>query len=688
MQRTLFATLAFRLVEELRTTATFSKEDLAAYQEAAGYCRTPRWTPLMHLLEHEWFERVWVAQEVVLAAEARVMYGGVHHEWEHFAAGIAVLGSKSVLAGPLGWSDGPDGPLRRTQVRALHVRNLITLQDWRRKRVREGQLLPFKEVLSEARLLKAKEPKDKVFGIQGIVARNNAGSWTKPDYSAVISVADVYYGAAMRLIDEHGVLELLSHAGVGYAADNGGVEGLPSWVPDWSVSRLGVPLGYVGRSQTEYRAGGTEGGNTHRQVGRRLILRASLLDTVAELAPTFVDLNKYGIEELRSAAEAFDASRVLLMTSSLTADPYPYQLPKDSKEPFMSLDDVFWRLLIGDRTEADWPARDSARQLFDSFDRVARKVQTPGVENRTEPVGNDELERNMPGQRYAALMGRAWRGRRVAVTRRGYACLVPGGERKGDEIWLVAGAPTPFVFREAEATEGGGQSPRGDSYRDFAHLRANTNAFASILKFSVWLPEIPHLEDALFAHLEGTYRRWDELEPWGSGLSEAVGVLVCRGEMVTAWPTPSKHSTTVAKVYFTPSRSDTGDSVKDANGSGGEAQNHHQHRTPNHTLSTSTLTLRKEVDEGYTAFCVDLRCCAVPAADVPQLRPSGPREFAMTESIPGRPQDINPGRSTPDDKEKTWRVAGLRAKNFGVSAPSYTGRSCCWCRGPESGAQS
>lgn len=140
------------------------------------------------------------------------------------------------------------------------------------------------------------------------------------------------------------------------------------------------------------------------------------------------------------------ASRELV----IPGDPYQHTAKPTSME------DVFIRLLIGDRTETEWPAPDSVRGLYDRFMltvRLSEKlIQRVEEQGENGPADDDYIEGTLAGRRYAHLISRAWWGRRVAVTRKGYVCLIPEHVRQGDAVWLVDGAQTPYVLRPRGAT--------------------------------------------------------------------------------------------------------------------------------------------------------------------------------------------------------------------------------------------
>jgi hypothetical protein len=49
---------------------------------------------LTRLIQNQWFERVWVMQEVVLARTVRVFYAGVEMDWDTVVIGLVQLMAK------------------------------------------------------------------------------------------------------------------------------------------------------------------------------------------------------------------------------------------------------------------------------------------------------------------------------------------------------------------------------------------------------------------------------------------------------------------------------------------------------------------------------------------------------------------------------------------------------------------
>ncbi|KAK4654205.1 hypothetical protein QC762_0063180 [Podospora pseudocomata] len=172
--------------------------------------------------------------------------------------------------------------------------------------------------MSRAHLLRASDPRGKVFGVHGLAAKGEGSRFTQPNYSK--NTNEVYLDAALRVIEEGGLFELLSHAGTG-CIDVDAVQCLRSWVPDWSLARHAEPLGCIS-GQPPYRAGE---------------------------APNVLDLPSFAnvlwFFEERNWASSLSLRHLTPLGSMLSSP----------------------GLLIGDRTKTEWPAPDSVRGLYDRW---------------------------------------------------------------------------------------------------------------------------------------------------------------------------------------------------------------------------------------------------------------------------------------------------------------------------------
>jgi hypothetical protein len=424
------------------------------YKRFAGTRRntwiSPRWDELIKLLNNAWFGRVWVVQEVVLAAQVRVLYDRVEVDWESLQSGFSVLIRKA--SNLVEWTDQP-GVRQRSQT--FKMANIDVIRGLRERR-QKGESISFVEVLQIIRSFQAKDQRDKVFGTQGFCDKPTV-EWPEPDYRKPLT--DVYIDAAVRIVREHGATRAMSAAGIGYRSldDNDELKGLPSWVPDVRQQQLCANLSHISAA-IDYKAGGPPGGEAdalENPERRRLNISAAMIGLITELAPQHV-INLYGPvypeQDLTALLSVLSASSALVVRSPAAQAMYTARsrtIDAGGERHWQMLaGEVLWRTLIGDRTTAVRPAPATMEKVFVDFVKGMREAQNELL-NGTDPMAA------APSNLTAAFTGgygrnstRAWGNRRLAILAEGYVGLVPPLARHGDAVFLVQGAQTPFVFRQ------------------------------------------------------------------------------------------------------------------------------------------------------------------------------------------------------------------------------------------------
>ena len=160
-----------------------------------------------------WFFRTWVIQELSLSKEAIIMCGQDAETW-------SLLIMPTGFNGGSAWDfiHGVDGP--------IHLHHLDSIR---------GGNTSFGVVLKYSILCKATDPKDKVYGLRGLLDGNLIGS--SVDYSLDVEV--VYRRFARIIFEEAKEITILHAFGTQRS-----MKTLPSWVPDFSISN---PVGVLAR---------------------------------------------------------------------------------------------------------------------------------------------------------------------------------------------------------------------------------------------------------------------------------------------------------------------------------------------------------------------------------------------------------------------------------------------------------
>ncbi|KAK6209191.1 hypothetical protein LQW54_006511 [Pestalotiopsis sp. IQ-011] len=168
------------------------------------------------LKARRYFTRLWILQEIALARHAVVLCGGNRMPWADVTASFPhrfkfdADRQDAVL-----WFD-------RSLCLGAPGAGLVLLDGGRRA--------------------DARDPRDKVYGLLGLLPGRRIGS-VVADYT--VSAQQLYAAVAVQLAEIHGWRAVLVRAGTRHQA----LAGLPSWAPDWSFrgdgywERVNTPMG-------------------------------------------------------------------------------------------------------------------------------------------------------------------------------------------------------------------------------------------------------------------------------------------------------------------------------------------------------------------------------------------------------------------------------------------------------------
>ena len=448
--------LASHIVDELLWTDLRFSDGLSVWLQYAPQCRQPRWLAFQNLVRNSWFDRVWVIQEVALAKSVRILYGNIEIPWQHLIDVMSLCYKHTAIASLL---ETTTDPLKRQKVPTsltnatlmAHFRSQTNEKNANDDKVVDGRSpsLSFSSVLYASHNFAAKDPRDKVFGIQGFCTVEDGGL-ISPNYGK--TAADTYRDAADYILAKESPYRLLSYAGIGYFSEPSKIDGvLPSWCPDWSRQPRVRILGH-NNPETDYCAGGEEDAASEypKRKFSSLMVRGQLIDTIALLGEKFLHLDedasgswsvKDGMTNLYKCEEN---SYRLLREFDHKRDPYSYTSPPQL------LHDAYWRTLIGDRTETTRPAPAKLGKEFDTWRRFMAEVMPRFFSIPNQPVPADILARYGEQPEFATLIATCALGRKLCITSRGYIGLVPPFAEVGDAVFLIRGAQVPFVLRTVE----------------------------------------------------------------------------------------------------------------------------------------------------------------------------------------------------------------------------------------------
>ena len=170
-----------------------------------------------HLLDREWFRRLWVRQELHLGREAAIISCGYASQpWLRLGTGIRVLDFNDYTY-PVS-CESESIIFRTNKPRARHIVEL-------------GEIGAIRELLEMARDAECSDPRDKVFAILGMVgpSEQKVTDGVVPDYT--LSAEDIFADLFENISNHHQNLWLLRYCDSARDGDYN-----PTWSPDWSTS--------------------------------------------------------------------------------------------------------------------------------------------------------------------------------------------------------------------------------------------------------------------------------------------------------------------------------------------------------------------------------------------------------------------------------------------------------------------
>ncbi len=355
-----------------------------AWHASAGNLTYRHWLGLLALLSRPWFRRAWVVQELAFARVATLVCGEQSVEWWKLERVLEFLRTKRwyhhLSTEKIGHLDSVRGNpgiygefLKSKAKLGVGVINLSRTRRWITKREldpkRSGSL---DRLIQMHRDTEASDPRDKVYAFLGLAEgslNGNLGSRkggdtpaepspaprrtvlpVRPDYK--LPVQEVYTDVTARLMLGHGDLRILSHV---QDASHTSIQGLPSWVPDYSVPLQPYPLFFRGKVPWEACGPLEWDPDVEAMKNGRLHVQGWPIGTVEETA-------LLPMETSGSAAYWSSIIQVAKGLDDYYLDGGLHGLGRDAKA--QSRVEALWRTLITNIYSRKYPASPSVGALF------------------------------------------------------------------------------------------------------------------------------------------------------------------------------------------------------------------------------------------------------------------------------------------------------------------------------------
>ncbi|KIW83437.1 hypothetical protein Z517_02682 [Fonsecaea pedrosoi CBS 271.37] len=405
-------------------------------------------------LQRPWFTRTWIIQELVFGSRVTIMDENSQIEWDDFMEGVMAFEEHmQQLYAAVGAADRKQLPVTYSDpARALHhTRRCL---EGHSGQPRVGRLkLPFLRLVEIFFYTKSTKPRDKLFAMINLAADTSSDNEAFiPDYESDDAVILSRY--AEEFVKRNRVLELLYRAG----REKG--SRFSSWIPDLmnhdGKHHYGPTISTWRAVGTRNKAGFSAGASlspnpivSNPGLNPILSITGKMFDTVQTCR--FLPIGP-GARTIRFS----DTLEELRQHLS-----FLHYYPNLGKHWH---DQVLIKMLIGDavgpQTRTDilpWEKsgeEENPPEIWpQGFENEVLALR-PGQDARQHLSEPEEVQR----RRYqfwetaAAFVGRI-PDAAACLTMRGYAGVVPGGTKPGDNIFLVHGASVPFVIRKRPGTK-------------------------------------------------------------------------------------------------------------------------------------------------------------------------------------------------------------------------------------------
>lgn len=369
-------------------------------------------------MRNPWWSRIWTIQEVVLPPSATVLWGSVSTSWDSFEKAAEVLardrdnGSTYISRLPL-------------ILQGHHFTGPVIGINYMRKTYDQARL----DILWRFRYRVASNPRDKIFGLLGLMPDSSPSKLGEPDYA--LDTADLYQRVALDLIESNNSLACM----IGRRGEPRVCQALPSWAMDWvrpldPRQRTSRYWDHAFRYQW-YCCDNGMAVTMHTHDGTSSIsLDGTYMDTIQVIGQATM-MNETVVDED-------------LSVDDLRATITRWHQVASSCQPSNGVhigggtwQDAFWRTLIGNLiTDDSQPRRKANPADYQSFTAFC----DPSNAQAKSSEVYDSLRSFLVNQNFI-------------ITRRGHMGIGPRDLEVGDEIWVLFGSRVPFVLRPIAACQ-------------------------------------------------------------------------------------------------------------------------------------------------------------------------------------------------------------------------------------------
>ncbi|KAF2262434.1 hypothetical protein CC78DRAFT_618494 [Lojkania enalia] len=424
---------------------------------------SPIWDRFYQVLESEWFNRLWIIQEVALARSVKIMCGRSELEWDLLCLTSRepeLFQIQDIVQGV-----GYVSLIRKTFPGSVVFDVRRTAQKWIRNSPGPGEYsssaldIEFVRTffwITSRGTFQCSDPRDRVFGILGFIGE---GQLAKLNIGLPASVVDLYTNFFRAVLMQDHIPEALWWNVLNMASTFDKNENLPFWVPDFHQQGPNFrPLrhlvnyeksnGVIERRKASGTARSVSCGRSYRSI----VLKGRIIDSLANILPEipperFIskDINRI----VRGHAETFvwenDIARSVLGKNVV-------RLLRLNRLDFdEGVIDMYWRTLIGNDTEKF--NYDMKYEAFLEFQKMAARVRAMLMQSGRKNVLADVYQEmqaaevsNSPGLVFDNLLA-IQVGRQLFLTKESRFGFAIRGIQSDDVVCVFNGAHFPHILR-------------------------------------------------------------------------------------------------------------------------------------------------------------------------------------------------------------------------------------------------
>jgi hypothetical protein len=330
----------------------------------------PKWLALKGLLNHSYWKRAWVVQEIVMAKSVHINYAGYWYDWSFVAPIICSFSGekKGDLLQKMDIIEGMTVPNFRAIDRIESLKKIRNLHSTKEKPDLEEIVLQFVSTKSHL-------DQDRIFAFQGI-SKAADDKVLEPDYK--LTTLEVFEKFAIHCLQSNNPFRVFSAAGLGHISDHdSSYENWPSWIANWTELSKRYPPTLLETSAPYRAAGDSHIGLTFQKEDHSIRLAGIFLGRIRRVGTEKPNLMNVTVEDLEQVGELgndieqkmFHIGQVLLRRQQEASRIAEEEVPAYFRDG-ETRQEALWRTLLCNRSINSYPAEDSCGQDFQDFLRM------------------------------------------------------------------------------------------------------------------------------------------------------------------------------------------------------------------------------------------------------------------------------------------------------------------------------